>query len=206
MSDTKFFAHEGHWIQAHDQGREVPLIAFEGIFVSAWSGGVTWKTTDRVIESVVADAMGAGVGESPQERAAAGNVHLSWDARQGVLIEVADGDVYVCGVRDSEGLTQAPGWTWQEVSDPSKVEVLVRMHPVPEPGEVTDTDRLNYLRKRLAFWLDNLAETARKFDRTGEDDSARRVRLDIAQLDDILQRIDGREDTYIASLKREGKI
>lgn len=189
---TEFYAHEGHYIEA--EPTPFPsTIAFEGIPVQGWSGGEMFKTTDRVIQAIIED----------NERRTP-DVLMHFDADQGVLVLVEDGEITVI-TRDEDGFTACPGWSWGSPTDVEMVPRVVRMHE-DDGALVTDSDRLAYLRRSLKFWIANLDANAATCDADGHEDTARRCRLDRAQLDDILGRIDGREDTYIASLKREGTL
>lgn len=206
-TDTRFYAHEGHYIEAQETHYE-SLVAYEGYPRGHWSGGFTFATTDAVIQALVHD-------QNERCRDAGPNSDvLGFDPNIGVLSETLDGDTYFWAREPETGLMPTPSWTWGVIDDPSKVKELVLLDGSrivgstyePDLPEVTDLDRLEYLRKRLQFWTANLSANIDTYERDGLVDSARRMRLDRAQLDDILGRIDGREDAYIASLKREGSL
>lgn len=206
MTGTNFYYHEGHAIEA--EGTDyVSLVAYEGVPTGHFSGGELWATSDAVVKAMMDE-------DAPRDGMFS-DIVLAFDAEHGVLAETSDGDTYFYFRDPATGLMEMPGWTWASVrpEDMHRVQRLVRMDggtvspdPLPARIVVTDGDRLKYLRSRLEFWIANLKENAHTYEVDGLIDTARRLRLECTLLDDILGRIDGREDDYIAGLKREGSL
>lgn len=202
MTETKFYAHEGHFIVAEHTEYE-SLVAYEGVPRQGWSGGRSFVTSDRVIEQLVIDQNAEWDASDPNA------VRLHFEPGRGVLVELAQGDVNIMMREPESGLMETPGWTWGEIEDIAKVKRVVYMQSDEERAlaQVTDLDRLAYLRRRLEFWISNVDANIQHHEAVGtSEDIIQRMRLDRAVYDDILGRIDGREDTYIASLKREGTL
>ncbi len=129
MELTDLFAGEWLLVEGATEPYNQYRKAYAGLFVSRWSGGVTWRTTRAVLEQIIEDQADIGVAMEDRET-------FFWVNGALVAYDYKANDIEVTNP-DDDGLYNAPGWTWCQLDAEDTVgEVVGRPRGVDTVGDI----------------------------------------------------------------------